>query len=249
MALNYHKGATYTVEVGSLVENGFDLGLADYPIFDEAYRQTLNNKIIEHYWWREIGQETPQAFKMMLNRTMAEIMPYYNQLYESTLLDVALWANVNVTTTGERRSLHGEERATDRTDTYSGVRTESSTVESSASSDTSGRTLSSNTPQMQLAGHEDYASSLVDTTSTGANTSSSDTDGKSADNSTTSVDGRDTMSANDTQDYSEKVLGVQGITGAQAIQQMRDAILNVDMMVIYALEPLFMQLWGPIDLY
>ena len=34
------------------------LGLADYPIFDEAYRQTLNDKIIRHYWVYEIGSET-----------------------------------------------------------------------------------------------------------------------------------------------------------------------------------------------
>lgn len=28
----YHRGAIFTVELGSLVENGFDLGLDAYPI-------------------------------------------------------------------------------------------------------------------------------------------------------------------------------------------------------------------------
>lgn len=28
----YHRGAIFTVELGSLVENGFDLGLDKYPI-------------------------------------------------------------------------------------------------------------------------------------------------------------------------------------------------------------------------
>lgn len=34
------------------------LGLADYPIFDETYRETLNDKIIRHYFMYEIGAET-----------------------------------------------------------------------------------------------------------------------------------------------------------------------------------------------
>lgn len=38
------------------------IGLNDYPIFDEAYRNTLNNKIIRHYYTREIGAETVGRF-------------------------------------------------------------------------------------------------------------------------------------------------------------------------------------------
>lgn len=65
-----------------------ELGLNDYPIFDEDYRETLNNKIIRHYYMREIGQETFGLFKFYLRRTMFEIMPYYNQLYNSQLLEI-----------------------------------------------------------------------------------------------------------------------------------------------------------------
>lgn len=60
-----------------------DLGLADYPIFDELYRPTLNDKIIRHYYFREIGAETLAQFRWFMRRTMHEIMPYYNQLYKS----------------------------------------------------------------------------------------------------------------------------------------------------------------------
>lgn len=62
------------------------IGLDDYPIFDEAYRQTLNDKIIRHYWMREIGGETVALFRFFLRRAMHEIMPYYNQMYESLAL-------------------------------------------------------------------------------------------------------------------------------------------------------------------
>lgn len=36
--------ARFTITVGELVDNGYDFGLEDYPIFNEAYRTTLNQK-------------------------------------------------------------------------------------------------------------------------------------------------------------------------------------------------------------
>ena len=57
------------------------IGLDKYPIFDEAYRKTLNDKIIDHFYFREIGFETCAQFAWYLRRTMNEIMPYYNELY------------------------------------------------------------------------------------------------------------------------------------------------------------------------
>lgn len=63
-----------------------------FPIFDEEYRLGLEKKILYHYYMREIGQETEQAFIFYLNRTLNEEMPYFNKLYESELLDFnPLW--------------------------------------------------------------------------------------------------------------------------------------------------------------
>lgn len=61
------------------------LGLADYPIFDEAHRQTLNDKIIRRYFMYEIGAETSGLFRMFVRDAMFMIMPYYNQLYLSEI--------------------------------------------------------------------------------------------------------------------------------------------------------------------
>lgn len=90
--------ATYTTEVRRLVENHFDLGLKDYPIFDENYRGALNDKIIKHYYFREIGFETAGLFKWHLNQKLNEIMPYYNQLYKSELIKFNPLYNVDRTT-------------------------------------------------------------------------------------------------------------------------------------------------------
>lgn len=78
----------YTTELRYLVEQGYDLELNKYPIFDETYREVLNKKIVDEYYFREIGVETPARFKHHLNHTMDMIMPYYNQLYESELLKI-----------------------------------------------------------------------------------------------------------------------------------------------------------------
>ena len=58
----------------------------DYPIFDYAYKKPLETKIMRHFYMREIGLETVGQFKFFLEMKMNEIMPYYNQLYESELI-------------------------------------------------------------------------------------------------------------------------------------------------------------------
>lgn len=99
--------STYTTQLRYIVESGYDLGLKNYPIFDEGYRELLNAKIIEHYYFREIGLETAGLFKRFLNRKMAEIMPYYNQLYKSELLKVEPLTRIDLWETF-KRSDNGE---------------------------------------------------------------------------------------------------------------------------------------------
>lgn len=69
--------------IDSSKSNIFDF---DYPIFDESYKGVLEKKILRHYYTREIGQETFGLFQLFLSDKMNEIMPFYNQLYESELL-------------------------------------------------------------------------------------------------------------------------------------------------------------------
>lgn len=74
----------------------------DFPMFDEKYRDVLCSKILKHYWTREIGAETVGLFKLWLDTKMNEIMPYYNQLYKSTLLEFNPLYDVDITTTHKR---------------------------------------------------------------------------------------------------------------------------------------------------
>lgn len=59
----------------------------DYPIYDLNYKSVLETKILKHYYTREIGLETVALWKLKLDTKLNEIMPYYNELYKSTLLE------------------------------------------------------------------------------------------------------------------------------------------------------------------
>ena len=74
--------AKYTITLDSIISSGYDLkSLKNYPIFDENYRETLNNKIILYYQFYEIAFETIEIFDNRLYAKLLDIMNYYNQLY------------------------------------------------------------------------------------------------------------------------------------------------------------------------
>lgn len=73
--------AHYTTTIRTLIDNNFDFELDEYPIFDETYRETLNQNILNHYYNDEIGFETASLFRFHLKARLNEIMPYYNNLY------------------------------------------------------------------------------------------------------------------------------------------------------------------------
>ena len=70
----------------------------DYPMFDDNYRAVLETKILKHYYTREIGLETVGLWKLKLDTKMNEIMPYYNQLYNSELIKFNPMYDTDLTT-------------------------------------------------------------------------------------------------------------------------------------------------------
>ena len=80
-----------------------------YPIFDVNYRKVLETKIIKHYYFREIGFETVGLWKSYLDREMNEIMPYYNQLYKSELLDFNPFYDTDLSTDSKTEGKNEQE--------------------------------------------------------------------------------------------------------------------------------------------
>ena len=212
--------SNYTTELRKIKESLIDDALSQYAIFSEDYRKPLNTKIKHHFWYNEIAHETVDQFLFQLRVKMNEIMPYYNQIYEAELIKRDPFVTMRVKSTN--KSL-GTAKST------------SSSVEhgtSSSSTDAKSRAVQSDTPQVMLSGNGDYATNAADSTSlTGVR---SESDGTGSQTSTTSSDGSGESSQ-------------EGFSGSMAslIQAHRDAIVNVDMMVITQLEPLFMYVWTP----
>lgn len=71
----------------------------EYPIFDNEYKSVLETKILRHYYFREIGFETYGLWKFHLQNKMNEIMPYYNKMYNSEMIEFNPLFNIDVTRT------------------------------------------------------------------------------------------------------------------------------------------------------
>lgn len=89
-------------DVDEIIEKSRNKIFQNYPIFNESHRAELEHKILKHYYMREIGFETVGLFKLFLNERMAEIMPYYNKLYESETFEFDPFKNIDVWNTHEQ---------------------------------------------------------------------------------------------------------------------------------------------------
>lgn len=203
-------GVTYG-KLPTLPDSGILLGIGTYPIFDEGYRKILNGKIIDEYYNREIGTETIDNFQLIIRKKLDQIMPFYNQMYESTRIEYNALDSMRIHSVGQSQ-MEGKEN-----------------VEGSTTSDTEtksgSRSIGSNFPQTMLAGNGDYATdgtdvnsaSEVDSTVTQNNESNSNTESNS-----------DTL-----------VTGYQG-AASDFIVKYRNSLINVDMMILQEIEDCFM---------
>ena len=162
--------AVFTIELRDVLEKDPAIEteiLGSYPIFDESHRAELNRKIINHFWNREIGQETISLFRLQLRRRLDEIMPLYNQQYEISAIKFNQLETIRInnsnTTTGE-----------------------TATTADSTNTSTSGaksRAVSQELPQTMLSGNGDYATAAQD------NVSDTTATGAASDNTTVTQDG------------------------------------------------------------
>jgi len=84
--------------VDEIIANSWDkIFTTQCTFFDETYRSVLCKKILKHYYLREIGAETVGVWKLWMNTRLEEIMPYYNQLYKSELLEFNPFYDVDLT--------------------------------------------------------------------------------------------------------------------------------------------------------
>lgn len=189
-----------------------------FPVFDEAYRNVICSKILKHYYTREIGFETVGLWKLHLNRKLNEVMPYYNKLYKSELLEFNPLYDFDYT----------RERTGTKTGNFNG---ETDTTDNSTSS---GNSLDAyaDTPQGSVENLESYQYLTNARKNVGTGTT------QNTGNTVTS------NTVNDTEEYLEHVSGKQGGQSyAKMLSDYRATFLNIDMLVIDELSDLFMNIW------
>lgn len=213
----------------------------DYPIFDQNYKPLLETKILKHFYTREIGLETYGLWKLKLDTKLNEIMPYYNKLYKSELLEYnPLWTDdYNIT---HNKGTDGTSvNVSDRNNKTNGT---SVTVNNGTTTDDStSRKRYSDTPQGALTDLENdkYLTNAEKTTINDTGTSKSDRN-----NANTSDQKEKVLNNNvfrNVEEYLESVQGRRGHDASELILKYRETFLNIDMMIINDLEELFMHLW------
>lgn len=192
--------------------------LTDFISYDQAMvvddkglwsKDKLAERIIDHFYTREIGTDAIGQFMLFVKDKMNEIMETYAPLIYSASIKYDPLVNV------------------DYTETYEGENASSS--KSNSSSNGSGLTVNSDTPQGQINKSEILQGKFA--SSTGANETVNNVN--------------DTSSNSGSQTYSKRVKGNSGVSAtAQAlIKQYRDYIRALDTEIVYELEPLFMGLY------
>lgn len=221
MVLYDNTGVTVTLD--EIVRSGYDIWNFNYPIpatvieyngktaavpFDKERLETL---IIDHYRFRQIGQETVARWHHYLKTRMNEIMPYYAQLYEFE----AKWRNID-----------DPLESYNLVETFRQDITGNGTVNGSHNNTAENTSKFSDTPQGTIDNIERYLTNATKINGTDGGTS----------NTTTTDKG-----------HTEHELIRRGNIGVQPlggeVLNIRQAMINIDMMVVNELKDLFLQVY------
>lgn len=256
--LNYDNTGV-TLELREIVESGVNPWAFEYPVprseieyngkrckvdFDKA---AFEKKILDHYWFRQIGQETPGRWLHYFRARILEIMPYYVQVYEFD----AKFRNIedplesyNLTETFQQET-QGSGRVTGES---SGTTSDTTTGNTSSTSNrTENKELTnkfSDTPQGEISNLDTHLTNAtrIDEDNTEGITNNGETSGTSSGSSsgTSSQESTDTGSVSHTLTRKGNI-GVQPLGGE--VQNIRSAFINIDMQIIDELKDLFLQVY------
>lgn len=137
-----------------------------YPIFDNNYKPALETKILMHYYTREISEETYGLWKLRLRTRLNEIMPYYNKLYESELIEFnPLWdTDMTIDRDITLENAHEDETTHDNTLAKTGTVGDSFTSNRSVTTGGSDISALSGTDASTTGGTDRVSASGTDTT-------------------------------------------------------------------------------------
>lgn len=243
--------AQSTVELRTLIENlDYQLFNFSYSFDDVTFKSELEESVIDFYYDYEIGYETPDMFTRKFKARWNRIIPYYNELYNTTVLDYNPLSNLLITEvldnhkTNDRTVTTSTTGATNGTTTTDGTTGNDTTVTNNLTNTTTGDIKSSDYPQQPIGGG-DYLQGEQTTNNTTNNTGTVTTSVNGTDNNTVtdntnmSTNGTVTNNETDQENYTKTTDGLQGTTYQSLIQAKRDLIINIKNKVIEEMKPCF----------
>ena len=163
MSSNFgYDDARYTIKLSTMMKHEqlkplLEKALSTYPMYEPKNsmrysliptREQLNNKILNHYKYREIGFETIGRFLDELEISMNEIMPYYYQLFKSEDIMNEIedpFANVDIIENFEEKTT-GEASSSSKGKATSNSKS-NNTSETNSTSDSNNTSKSNNTSE------------------------------------------------------------------------------------------------------
>lgn len=233
----YNTGVT--VELGEIVDSGVKIWDFDYPVPAKTVtyngktatvpfnKEAFEQKILDHYRFRQIGQETVGRWLHYFRTRIREIMPYYIQLYEFE----AKWFNVDDPLESYNLTETFEESTTGAGTVTSAGTHDSSTI---GSTDSDKVNRFSDTPQGNIDNLDSYLTSAT-----------KDREESEFQSTVSGSDGSESTSENS--GTTSRTLTRRGNIGVQPlggeVKNIREAFINIDLMVINELKDLFLQIY------
>lgn len=207
----------------------------DFPFYveNEKIKIEFEKYLCYTYFNESIGFETPDAWKFAFKQKMLEIMPYYTELYRTTLFEYEPLIN-RVFTSSDTAN---ETNITDSTSNAntSGKREDSSRANGSSTSDS--QNITSDAPQINFS-KNDYASGMT----RGQNKNSV----KNSEKKTTSDSGTSSTVSKNIDDKNRNLKHEEkGFSGSyqEEIKKIRENILNINKMICDSCYDLFMLIY------
>lgn len=185
----------------------------DFPIYDESYRTTFEDKLIRHFYFHEINITSIGRWKFMLREKLNLIMPVYNKMYEaaSKKFDPFIDTEMVENYTRKRNSNGNIQNVTNSNQVTNGESsnninanskgTQNGTIDSNKNqtteNDTNGKTeqINSDFPQATLAG-KDYATTSTQNTNNSTATETIKSTGKETNSNTNDINSTTTEIGN-----------------------------------------------------
>ena len=184
-------------------------------------KDKLAKKIVDHYFMREIGFETPALFSHYAKVTMQELMEEKLPLIYSSSIKYDPLINVDYTETFEREQ--------------EGTASNNGESNSNSNSNSESLNINNSTPQTRITKQD------LETGAYANNVAQSENNSNINDKTTTKNDG----SSKSNESYKKQVKGNSGVsaTAQKMIEQYRQNIIAIDRDIIQELNILFMGLY------